>query len=191
MSTISMPEHLDTTSSKEAASALWAGWALSGLSIAFCLMDAFMKLFHPQFVIDATTEIGWPADPTTLTTLGVILLVSTALYAFPRTAVLGAVCSPGFSAARRPHICATRTRSAHTTSSAFTWALSSGAGSGFTTLASGRCCLCGSRELSRSRRACDRHGPQAFIAASFPIEARPCRSCGVAQRCFGRTPRSG
>ena len=29
------------------------------------------------------------------------------------------------------------------------------------------------------------------IAASFPIEARPCRSCGVAQRCFGRTPRSG
>jgi hypothetical protein len=96
MSTISMPEHLDTTSSKEAASALWAGWALSGLSIAFCLMDAFMKLFHPQFVIDATTEIGWPADPTTLTTLGVILLVSTTLYAFPRTAVLGAVLLTGF-----------------------------------------------------------------------------------------------
>lgn len=96
MSTVSMPEHLDTTTSKEAASSLWAGWVLSGLSIAFCLMDALMKLFHPRFVIDATSEIGWPADPATLTALGVILLVSTALYAFPRTVVLGAVLLTGY-----------------------------------------------------------------------------------------------
>ncbi len=96
MSTLSMPESLDTTTSKEASWPLWAGWALSGLIIAFCLMDGLMKLFHPQFVVDATSEIGWPADTATLTTLGVVLLVSTGLYAFPATAVLGAVLLTGY-----------------------------------------------------------------------------------------------
>jgi len=96
MSTISVKEHLDATSSRPATSSLWAGWILSGLVIAFCLMDGVMKLFHPQFVIDATSEIGWPADPATLTALGVILLASTALYAFPRTSVLGAILLTGY-----------------------------------------------------------------------------------------------
>ncbi|MBV9559937.1 MAG: DoxX family protein [Bradyrhizobium sp.] len=96
MSTISMPEHSGTTASQSATSSRWAGWILSGLVIAFCLMDGVMKLFHPQFVIDATSDIGWPADPATLTALGVILLVSTALYALPRTAVLGAVLLTGY-----------------------------------------------------------------------------------------------
>ena len=73
-----------------------AGWVLSGLVIAFCLMDGAMKLFHPQFVVDATQGIGWPADPTTLTVLGMILLACTALYALPRTAVLGAVLLTGY-----------------------------------------------------------------------------------------------
>ncbi len=92
----SITEHLDTTSARQAKASLWAGWTLSGLIIAFCLMDGVMKLFQPQFVIDATKEIGWPADPTTLTALGVILLVCTALYAFPRTAVLGAILLTGY-----------------------------------------------------------------------------------------------
>lgn len=73
-----------------------AGWVLSGLVIAFCLMDGTMKLFHPKFVVDATQGIGWPADPTTLTVLGVILLACTALYALPRAAVLGAVLLTGY-----------------------------------------------------------------------------------------------
>jgi DoxX-like family len=72
------------------------GWTLSGLSIAFCLMDGVMKLFHPQFVIAATKGIGWPADPAMLTALGVILLVSTALYAIPTTCVLGAILLTGY-----------------------------------------------------------------------------------------------
>ena len=55
---------------------LWTGWTLGGLIIAFCLMDGVMKLVHPQFVIDATREIGWPAASDTLTALGVVLLGS-------------------------------------------------------------------------------------------------------------------
>ena len=55
-----------------------------------------MKLFHLQFVIDATREIGWPADPVTLSALGVILLFCTALSAIPRTATLGAILLTGY-----------------------------------------------------------------------------------------------
>lgn len=96
MSAIFTTEHLATTASRQATFSLAAGRILSGLVVVFCLMDGLMKLFQPQFVIDATSGIGWPADPATLTALGAILLVSTALYAFPRTAVLGAILLTGY-----------------------------------------------------------------------------------------------
>ncbi len=96
MTVTSVSERLDATATRQTKSSLWAGWTLSGLIIAFCLMDGAMKLLHPQFVIDATSDIDWPADPTTLTALGVILVVCTALYALPRTAVLGAILLTGY-----------------------------------------------------------------------------------------------
>jgi DoxX-like family len=69
---------------------------LSGLASAFFVMDAVMKLIHPQFVIEATQGIGWPADSMTLLILGCLLLASTVLYLFPRTAVLGAILLTGY-----------------------------------------------------------------------------------------------
>ncbi|HUZ67184.1 MAG TPA: DoxX family protein [Beijerinckiaceae bacterium] len=91
-----MSGDLDATAARQSKWAFRTGWIFSGLVIAFCLMDGVMKLFHPQVVVAATEQIGWPADPRTLTALGVILLVCTALYAFPRTAVLGAVLLTGY-----------------------------------------------------------------------------------------------
>jgi DoxX-like protein len=76
--------------------AIWVGRILSALAIAFFVMDGVMKLIQPQVVIDATRQIGWPVDPMTLTSLGLILLACTALYAFPRTAVLGAILLTGY-----------------------------------------------------------------------------------------------
>ena len=76
--------------------AIWAGRILSAIAIAFFVMDGVMKLIQPQVVIDATRQIGWPADPTTLTSPGLILLACTALYALPRTAVLGAILLTGY-----------------------------------------------------------------------------------------------
>lgn len=96
MTMTSVLEPLDAAAGRQTKAFLRAGWILSGLIIAFCLMDGVMKLFHPQFVIDATKGIGWPADPDTLTALGLILLVCTALYALPRTAVLGAILLTGY-----------------------------------------------------------------------------------------------
>ena len=78
------------------AKSVWIGRILSGIAIAFLVLDGVMKLVQPQVVIDATREIGWPVDPMTLAALGLILLAAIALYAFPRTAVLGAILLTGY-----------------------------------------------------------------------------------------------
>ena len=70
----------------KAAMSVWAGRVISILAIAFLALDGVMKLIQPKVVIDATAGIGWPADPQTLATLGIVLLVSTVLYAFPARA---------------------------------------------------------------------------------------------------------
>jgi hypothetical protein len=75
---------------------IWIGRVLSGLASAFFALDAVMKFIQPRFVIDATRDIGWPADSSTLSVLGGLLLVSTALYLIPRTAVLGAILLTGY-----------------------------------------------------------------------------------------------
>jgi DoxX-like family len=75
---------------------VWTGRILTGLAIAFFIMDGVMKFIQPQMVVDATSEIGWPADARTLTLLGIMLLACTSLYAFPKTAVLGAILLTGY-----------------------------------------------------------------------------------------------
>jgi hypothetical protein len=52
-------------------------------------MDAIMKLLKPAFVVQATTQLGYPES--TIVGIGSVLLTATLLYAIPRTAVLGAV----------------------------------------------------------------------------------------------------
>ena len=75
---------------------LWAGRIVSGLVIVFFAFDGVRKLIQPQVVIDATRRIGWPADAASLAILGVILLACTALYAYPKTATLGAIVLTGY-----------------------------------------------------------------------------------------------
>lgn len=68
-----------------------AGYAMSALVIAFMLFDAGMKLVPLDVVIESTAALGYPPSPTLARGLGVAALLCTALYAFPRTAVLGAI----------------------------------------------------------------------------------------------------
>jgi len=68
---------------------LWVGRIISGLVIAFMLLDGGMKLVPMDVVILTSEQMGIPeslARP-----LGVIGLVCTLLYAIPRTSVLGAI----------------------------------------------------------------------------------------------------
>jgi hypothetical protein len=67
----------------------WTGWALSGLVILFMAMDCAMKLADLAPVRQAAAGIGWPLALDR--PLGAIGLVGLALYAVPRTSVLGAI----------------------------------------------------------------------------------------------------
>jgi hypothetical protein len=67
----------------------WTGFVLSGLVIAFLVMDFTMKLMQLDIVKSTGLELGW-AEATALP-LGVTLLICTVLYVVPQTAVLGAV----------------------------------------------------------------------------------------------------
>jgi hypothetical protein len=73
-----------------------AGYAMSGLVIAFMLFDAGAKLVPLDVVIKSTAELGYPPSAGLARGLGALALVCTALYAFPRTAVLGAILLTGY-----------------------------------------------------------------------------------------------
>jgi hypothetical protein len=68
-----------------------AGHVMSGLVIAFMLLDGGMKLVPLDVVIKATADLGYPPSIALARGIGVVGLLCTALYAFPRTAVLGAI----------------------------------------------------------------------------------------------------
>jgi hypothetical protein len=70
---------------------LWTGRIISGLAVLFLAFDAVLKFVSPAPppVAEAFVKVGWPL--TLAPVLGVILLVSTALYAIPKTSVLGAI----------------------------------------------------------------------------------------------------
>ncbi len=75
---------------------LWTGRVLSGLAILALGMDAAFKLAAPQLMIDNSPPLGLAPDPGLYRTIGTILLVSVALYVWPRTAFLGALLITAF-----------------------------------------------------------------------------------------------
>ncbi len=81
---------------RPASAGVWTGRVLSGFVVAFLLVDAGTKLVAPQFAIDNSPPLGWELDIVTVRTLGLLLLIPTLLYIWPRTAVLGAVLITGY-----------------------------------------------------------------------------------------------
>jgi hypothetical protein len=73
----------------------WIGWAMSGLVIAFLLMDSAMKLMALPVALEASAPLGVPGADMART-LGVLLLVCTLLYTAPLTAVFGAILLTGY-----------------------------------------------------------------------------------------------
>jgi hypothetical protein len=84
-----MQTTVTTTENAPSKAALWTGRILKGLCTLFLLFDAVTKIFPPKYVIDASAKVGWTEN--TLLPLGLVLLISTILYAIPRTGLLGAV----------------------------------------------------------------------------------------------------
>lgn len=72
------------------------GVALTSLAVLFLLMDAVMKLLALPVVLSSTAQLGFPGTAQFARDLGAVLLVCTLLYAWPRTAVLGAIVLTGY-----------------------------------------------------------------------------------------------
>jgi hypothetical protein len=73
---------------------LWAGRILSGLLVVLLIPDGIIKFMKPAPVVDTFARLGWPLSSSV--TLGILLLLSTVLYAIPRTSVLGAILLTGY-----------------------------------------------------------------------------------------------
>jgi len=87
------------------ARALWAGRVLSGLAILFLIFDGMIKLPPLDIVTSTMKELGYPTTDSFARLLGAVTLACTALYAWPRTALLGAVLLTGlFGGAIATHL---------------------------------------------------------------------------------------
>jgi hypothetical protein len=74
--------------------ALWAGRILSALAILFLAFDSIIKVLNLPPAVEATTQLGYPAG--VVVAIGLIELACLAIYAIPRTAVLGAILLTGY-----------------------------------------------------------------------------------------------
>jgi hypothetical protein len=73
---------------------LWTGRVLSGLGALFLAFDGAVQVLALPFAVDATVQLGYPAD--VLPALGLVELVCLVVYLVPRTAPLGAVLWTGY-----------------------------------------------------------------------------------------------
>ena len=75
-------------------SAVWTSRVLATLVTLFLLMDLTMKVLRVPVAVEGTVKLGYPAA--VLVPLGLIQLVSLALYLIPRTSILGAIVWTGY-----------------------------------------------------------------------------------------------
>lgn len=75
--------------------ALWIGRILSGLVIAFLLLDGAIKLIPIAPVTETLQQLGFTVTDDLARGIGALTLLCAVLYAIPRTSLLGAVLLTG------------------------------------------------------------------------------------------------
>lgn len=73
---------------------VWAGRALSVLSVLPFFLSAFMKFSHNPEMLQGWTHLGWP-EPM-ITTIAVLEVICVVLYLIPQVSVLGAILLTGY-----------------------------------------------------------------------------------------------
>ncbi|MDB5572217.1 MAG: hypothetical protein JWN93_3400 [Hyphomicrobiales bacterium] len=73
--------------------ATWAGRIMSGIVVGFLLIDGAVKVLDLAVVGETLNQLGYPAS--LARGLGLLTLLIAVLYAFPKTAFLGAVLLTG------------------------------------------------------------------------------------------------
>jgi hypothetical protein len=84
----------DTQLADESKGMLWTGRILSGLLALLFVLDGVAHLMKPAPVVDAFARLGYPLSASV--GIGVLALICMALYATPKTSVLGAILLTGY-----------------------------------------------------------------------------------------------
>jgi hypothetical protein len=83
----------DTSITSTSTIMLWSGRILSALVILFLLFDGTIKVMELDVATQTTAQLGYPVS--VVFGIGILTLVIAALYAVPRTSVLGAILLTG------------------------------------------------------------------------------------------------
>lgn len=86
--------HAATQTSPVSQRAPWTGRIVSGVTVAFLLMDGIMHMTTIAPVVQAFAQLGFPMR--LALGLGILELVCVAIYVYPRTSVLGAILLTGY-----------------------------------------------------------------------------------------------
>ncbi len=73
---------------------LWTGRVLSALAAVFLFVDGITKVLQVAPVVESSAQLGYSASATL--GIGVLLLISLAVYLLPQTAPLGAILLIGY-----------------------------------------------------------------------------------------------
>ena len=72
----------------------WLGAIITGLVVLFLAFDGVTKIIQVAPVVKASEKLGIAAN--SLVGIGIVLLTCTAIYAIPKTAILGSILLTGY-----------------------------------------------------------------------------------------------
>jgi hypothetical protein len=84
----------ETQAPRASRAMIWTGRIISTLMTLFLLFDCSIKFVQPPAVMKGSAQLGY--SPHEVLGIGLALLICTALYAFPKTSVLGAITLSGY-----------------------------------------------------------------------------------------------
>ncbi|MEZ4657817.1 MAG: DoxX family protein [Caldilineaceae bacterium] len=85
---------MQTTVASPSTGALWTGRIVSALTVLFFIFDGVTKVIKIPQVIESTVQLGYQESHIVL--IGILMLLCTAIYVIPQTAVLGAILLTGY-----------------------------------------------------------------------------------------------
>jgi hypothetical protein len=89
-----LPMHLAAQVVRVSKKSLWTGRVITGLVVLFMVFDGVTKVIKEPHVMAATAQLGFSVAM--VVWIGAVLLVCTAIYAIPRTSILGAILLTGY-----------------------------------------------------------------------------------------------
>jgi hypothetical protein len=91
IATLGAPANPASAASRKRAA---VGWAISALPLALLIFSGSVKLMNIPAVVETNAKLG--IAPGTMVAIGIVELLCTLLYLFPRTAPLGAILLTGY-----------------------------------------------------------------------------------------------